>query len=473
MLQIKNNLKNFLKTKIKRNSLNKHIWVFLILFSVLILTFLWIFQIAFLNTYYKNYKINELNTAAREIKKDFKANNLNSLSEIALNNSVCIEIYGETPDSYDGKYFNQGCIEFGNTDFKVKKDFIDSNQTQKKYTLINNQYKNDTLVYALKLNEQTYAFLNVSLQPIGGTIKILRSQMLYVTLVVLILSFIIGYFISKKIAGPITQISNKAKQMGEGNYNINFTTNEDIYEINELVDTLNHTKNELAKMDELKRDLMANVSHDLKTPLTMIKAYAEMIRDISHKDKEKSQNHLNTIINETDRLNLLVNDILDLSSLQAKENKLNIENFDIVKTIKEIINKFSILTEKENYKFTFIHPEIAIVKADKARIYQVIYNLVNNAINYTGENKNIIITIEEKENTYLINIKDSGKGIKKSEIKFIWDKYYHSNKKHKRNEYGTGLGLSIVKNILIKHNCKYGVISTKKGTTFYFELEKK
>lgn len=475
MSQISNKIKkitNYLKNKIKRNSLNTKIWFFLILFSVLILAFIWIIEIVFLNTYYRNYKINELNNATKELYKDFKQNNLNSLSQIAINNNVCIEIYGENSD-YEARYFNQGCMEFGNTNFEVKKDFINSNINHKKYKLINNKLKNDILIYALKLNDSTYAFLNVSLQPIDGTVNILKNQMIYVTIVTLILALIIGYFISKKISKPITQISDKAKKMGEGNYDIDFNVNIDIYEIRELAETLNQAKNELAKMDELKRDLIANVSHDLKTPLTMIKAYAEMVRDLSYKNKDKREEHLNTIITETDRLNALVNDLLDLSSLEEKSGFLDIKKFDIVKITQEVIKKFGILTEQEGYNFIFKHPKEAIVTADEKRIYQVIYNLINNAINYTGEDKNVTITIEEKPNTYLISIKDSGKGIPKEETKLIWDKYYHNKKKHKRNEYGTGLGLSIVKNILINHNCKYGITSSKKGTTFYFELSKK
>ena len=479
MSQIKTNiisffkeLKDYFKNKIKKNSLATNIWFFLIIFSVLILAFLWFFQIVFLGTYYKSYKTNELNTAAKELKADFINNDLNSLTDIAINNGVCIEIYGESPDKYTAKYFNQGCMEFGNTNFKVKKDFIESNLDKQQYNLVNNQFKNNTLIYALKLDSSTYAFINASLEPIDGTVQILQSQLLYVTLVVLILSFIIGYFISKKLSRPITQISKDAKLMADGNYDIKFSSNEDIYEINELVDTLNYTKSELAKMDELKRDLMANVSHDLKTPLTMIKAYAEMVRDLTYKDKNKREDNLNTIITETDRLNILVNDILDLSALQARGTTLHLEEFDLVDITTEIINKFSILTEKEGYNFKFIHPKKAMVKADKKRIYQVIYNLINNAINYTGDDKKVTVHIKSNDDTYLVEIKDSGKGINKDEIKFIWDKYYHSDKKHKRNEYGTGLGLSIVKNILQTHKCKYGVNSSIKGTTFYFEIKK-
>ena len=171
-------------------------------------------------------------------------------------------------------------------------------------------------------------------------------------------------------------------------------------------------------------------------------------------------------------LTLLVNDILDLSAAQSDNIKLNIEKIDLVNLIDEVIKKFQILSEKENYQFIYNHPEKVIIKGDYKRIYQVIYNLINNAINYTGKDKKVYIDIKEEKNKYVIEIKDTGKGIKKEDIKHIWDKYYHSDKKHKRNNYGTGLGLSIVKNILQTHNFNYGVNSSSKGSTFYFEIPK-
>ncbi len=465
-------IKNFLQTEFKSNSLATNIWLFLTLFSILILSFLWFFQTVFLDSYYKHYKTKELNNAASQLEKAYDHNNLNSYETIARKNGICIEIYDDENNKYAATNFNQGCMEFGNRNFDVKKDFINSNLDKKQYNLINSRFKNDTLIYALKLDNSTYAFINASLVPMDSTVSILQSQLIYVTLVVLILSFIVGYFISKKLSKPITKISADAKKLADGNYNVVFSSSEDIYEINELVDTLNYTRGELSKTEALKRDLMANISHDLKTPLTMIKAYAEMVRDLTYKNKSKREDNLNTIIAEADRLNLLVNDILDLSALQSLEPNLKIETFDLIELTKEIINRFHILTEQEGYKFVFKHPKIVKVQADRQRIYQVIYNLINNAINYTGKNRKIEVIITEQDKHYLFEVRDSGKGIPENEIKFIWDKYYHNDKKHKRNQYGTGIGLSIVKSILQNHGCNYGVKSSSKGSTFYFELPK-
>ena len=463
-----NKIKNIFANT-KPNSLKINIWLFLSAFSIFILCFLWLFQIIFLNSYYKSYKTEELDKAAIELKESPKLT-ASIIEDIAQRRDICIEIYGE--NTYVSTLSNKGCMEFGNKNFKIKKDFINSGLLEQHYNLINEEYKNETLIYALKLDKDIYAFINSSLKPLDSTITILSNQLIITTIIVLIISLMVGYFISKKLSKPIIKISNEARKLADGNFSADFKAPSDIYEINELAESLNYAKEELSKTESLKRDLMANVSHDLKTPLTMIKAYAEMVRDITYKNKEKREENLNTIIEETDRLALLVNDILDLSAIQSENIPLKLEKLDLIELINQVIKRFNILTEKENYHFIFTHPDNVIIKADRQRIYQVIYNLVNNAINYTGEDKKIYINIIEEKNTYKIEIKDTGKGIKQEDLKHIWDKYYHSDKKHKRNNYGTGLGLSIVKNILQMHNYKYGVTSSNKGSIFYFEIPK-
>ena len=199
----------------------------------------------------------------------------------------------------------------------------------------------------------------------------------------------------------------------------------------------------------------------MKTPLTLIKAYAELERDFDNQ-KEKHENNMNIIIEEVDRLTILVNDILNLSKLESNIETLNLEEFDLIKLIDTILNRFKIFSYTKSFQFIFDYKDELIIKADKQKLEQVIYNLVGNAINYTGEDKKI-----------RVEIKDTGKGIKKSELDKVWDKYYKSEKKYKRNTIGTGIGLSIVKNIFILHGFKYGIISEiNKGSTFWFEIEK-
>ena len=260
--------------------------------------------------------------------------------------------------------------------------------------------------------------------------------------------------------------------MGKGNYYIDFNVS-DIQELKELSNTLNSTAQELEKTEELRRELMANVSHDLKTPLTLIKANAEMVRDLTYNNDVKRNNNLDVIISEVDRLNLLVKDILDVSAYQSNTTTLNIEKFNLSELMNNVMSKYKILIDKDGYDIKLNIEDDYIVKADIIRIEQVIYNLINNAINYTGDDKVVSINIKNNKKNVLIEIIDTGCGIDEENLKHIWDKYYKIDKQYHRVTHGTGLGLSIVKNILELHHFKYGVESKKgKGTKFYFYIDK-
>lgn len=458
-----------------KNSLNGEILKYFLLFAFLILGMLWIFQSLFFNAFYREQKINDITIVSKKIKsKQDNSDFFDIVNNLAFDKSVCIEIIDNNYYSvYASTFFGKGCLSNDESTRRYKFDFISNDYDQKTYELINHKFNNKTLVSATKLNNGKYAFINTSIEPIDGITSLIRKELIVITLIIVILSFILAYFISNYIAKPIKNINHKAKQLAKGDFNIEFNNNSKILEIKELSSTLNYTKNELNKTEELRRDLMANVSHDLKTPLTMIKAYAEMALDLHSKNSKKREEDMNTIISEVDRLTVLVNDILTLSQMEAVSDTLELVQFDLVQLTEDIINKYKILQEKEKYKFIFIHEDSEIlIKADKKKISQVIYNLVNNAINYTGDDNLVTIKII-KDKDILVEIIDTGKGIKEEDIPYIWDKYYKNQKKHKRNLIGTGLGLSIVKNILEKHHYEYGVISKEDiGTTFYFKIKK-
>lgn len=458
-----------------KNSLNGEILKYFLLFAFLILGMLWIFQSLFFNAFYREQKINDITIVSKKIKsKQDNSDFFDIVNNLAFDKSVCIEIIDNNYYSvYASTFFGKGCLSNDESTRRYKFDFISNDYDQKTYELINHKFNNKTLVSATKLNNGKYAFINTSIEPIDGITSLIRKELIVITLIIIILSFILAYFISNYIAKPIKNINHKAKQLAKGDFNIEFNNNSKILEIKELSNTLNYTKNELNKTEELRRDLMANVSHDLKTPLTMIKAYAEMALDLHSKNSKKREEDMNTIISEVDRLTVLVNDILTLSQMEAVSDTLELVQFDLVQLTEDIINKYKILQEKEKYKFIFIHEDSEIlIKADKKKISQVIYNLVNNAINYTGDDNLVTIKII-KDKDILVEIIDTGKGIKEEDIPYIWDKYYKNQKKHKRNLIGTGLGLSIVKNILENHHYEYGVISKENiGTTFYFKIKK-
>ena len=445
-----------------------HIWLYLIIFTLIIILFLWLFQIIFINKYYELSKIDQIKNTTLKIIRNY-SDDSEYLDKISYEDNVCIEVVENRMTIYSSNESNRGCLT---SNYKYKNEFYNSGESEQTIKLINPLFNTKTLIYAKKYNDDITIFVNASLEPLDTTISILSNQLIIVSLIVIVLALIIGYFISKRISKPIENMNEDALKLANGDYNFQFDNNSNISEIDTLASTLNYAKKELEHTDELRRDLMANVSHDLKTPLTMIKGYAEMIRDLNYDNEEKRNANLNVIIEESERLNVLVEDILTLSKIQANKDTINKEDFDLVELINNIIKRYSIYKETEGYNFEVNTPDKVIINADKKKIEQVIYNLINNAINYTGDdNKVIINVIQDKK--IRVEIKDTGNGIKEEDLPHIWEKYYHSKKKHKRNVIGTGIGLSIVKTILESHKFRYGVISeVGKGTTFYFEIRK-
>lgn len=460
-----------MKIKEKIKGIEFKTLLFILVFNVGIIILLWISENIVFNLLYRNYQINKLNNIV-EVFNESKQDTYVLAEKLAYDNEVCIKVIDDNYITFNFNTMQNGCILNANNkklDNKIRKFILNSDKSEY-YNIINPKTNTKGLLYAFKINNKN-VFVYSNLENVSKFINMFQGQKIYFILLIILCSILISIFLANKITKPIREITEKAKSLGEGKYDTKFPKN-GVLEIEELSKTLEDVQKELSKNDELKRDLMANVSHDLKTPLTMIKAYAEMIKDISHKNPEKMNEHLNIIMEESDRLTLLVNDILELSKVQSDEYMYNYEEYDLVKEIKKIIKKYSVVKETEQYNFVMDLPKKAIIRADKNKLNQVIYNLLNNAINYTGDDKLVTIRLTKEDNSYLVEVIDTGKGIKKEELSYIWDKYYKNDKNHKRNVVSTGLGLSIVKEILSKHNFEYGVKSKiNKGSIFYFRIK--
>ena len=257
--------------------------------------------------------------------------------------------------------------------------------------------------------------------------------------------------------------------MAMGDFSVNFKGEYSYAEMDALAETLDYAKEEIGKSDELQKEALANVTHDLKTPLTMIKSYACMIQEISGDNPEKRAKHTQVIIDESDRLTSLVNDILNLSKIRSGMDSLKITNFNLSEFVHTVCERFGYLSETQGYTIERDIEDELYTEADMEKIEQVVYNLIGNAVNYTGEDKKIKVGLKkEKDGVLRFTVTDTGKGIPPDQIDTIWDRYYRSSETHKRPIKGTGLGLSIVKTILQKHNFLFGVESeVGKGSTFY------
>lgn len=323
-------------------------------------------------------------------------------------------------------------------------------------------------VKAVECKGQEYILMvNTQLTPVDATVNTLRIELVWITIIMILLSLGIALLLSRQISKSLIRINESAKALAKGDFDVRFD-GKDYREVAELSDTLNATAKELGKNESLRRELIANVSHDLRTPLTMIIAYAEVMRDLPG---ENTPENVQVVIDEAGRLTNLVNDMLDISKLQAGVMEKNDTEYNLTESIESVLERYNKLKEQDGYCIHFEYDRKVLVKADEYKIYQVIYNLINNAVNYTGKDKTVWVRQKILQDYVRIEVTDSGEGIAEDALPYVWDRYYKVDKTHRRAVMGTGLGLSIVKNILELHHARYGVESTPGcGSTFWFEL---
>ena len=321
----------------------------------------------------------------------------------------------------------------------------------------------------LSESSDAYLYIDYSTEIASMAMGTMRVQLIMISVIVIFLALVLSALLSMKLTKPITQITKAAQRMATGDFSVNFKGEYSYAEMDALAETLDYAKEEIGKSDELQKEVLANVTHDLKTPLTMIKSYACMIQEISGDNPEKRAKHTQVIIDESDRLTSLVNDILNLSKIRSGMDSLKITNFNLSEFVHTVCERFDYLRETQGYVIERDIEDELYTEADMEKIEQVVYNLIGNAVNYTGEDKKIRVGLKkEKEGVLRFTVTDTGKGIPADQIDTIWDRYYRSSETHKRPIKGTGLGLSIVKTILQKHNFLFGVESeVGKGSTFY------
>lgn len=471
-------------------SIKYKIFLYLSAFVAVMLILLWLFQIVFLDDFYKQIKIHNIKSMAETIEKNADNEKFQDfLDTLSQEEDACIKVLDTSGKTKYSAEARPDCIihklppselfrlynnaqQNGGTYLEV----FSMNKTMEKRAPTGNPYNNGfvppgNMIYVKIVNSDNGAhlivMLNSTITPVNATVNTLRIQLIWVTGITLLLALLMGLFISRKVSDPIIKINSSAKELAKGNYETSFR-GRGYLEITELNDTLNYAAKELSKVEGLRRELIANISHDLRTPLTMITGYGEVMRDLPG---ENTPENVQIIIDEAKRLTTLVNDILDISQLQSGTRKINVEIFNITESIRKILQRYNKLIEQEGYRIDFKSDKDIWVIADAVKISQVIYNLINNAITYTGADRTVTITQSSTAKGVKVEITDTGEGIEEEMLPLIWDRYYKVDKAHKRAAMGTGLGLSIVKSILDMHGAQYGVESKLgKGSTFWFEL---
>ena len=488
------------KRKSRLSSIAAKIFISMLALILLMLLVLWLSQTVLLSTFYElskkfdMYRVNEsISENVRNEELDTLVNELSDTHEACIkvvnisrgysaisgcdvhaNNFDCIlhkmqlspELYKNwvaRANDNDGFYVETLSKEkFKNYDFNPD-DFSGSVPTEDNL--------NECIISVGSVvtegGETILIITNVSVEPVRATVRTIRTQLFVITIIMLFATFIVAFFVSKHMSAPIVDINDMAKELARGNYEIHFEEKGTIETI-ELAKTLNFAVEELSKLDRLQKELIANISHDLRTPLTMISGYSEVMRDIPG---ENTPENMQVIIDETARLSSLVNDLLNVSKLQSGTQKMDIKKINITDVISKSIERYKHLVSHNGYRVTFEARESVYIMADEVRLLQVVYNLINNAINYTGDNKLVKVVQSVNDNIVRISVIDSGVGISDEDLPLIWDRYFKVDKVHTRAKIGTGLGLSIVKNILLLHGARFGVSSeVGEGSTFWFEF---
>ncbi len=449
-----------------------------ITFTLIVAGLLWFFEIILLPGFYYTSKIEQTREIAVELLENYEnAGYGNYLDNVAINNQTCISILDEFGRHiYERDVMSGNCLLHGkgNSLFYLIGEMHESPSGIILKTVHNDAINVDTLVLGTIIsdgdNVHGYLFLNTALEPISSTVALLKNLLRVIIILLLVIGTLIALYSSQRLSVPILKLTHSAHRLAKGDFHTRFEGG-GCREVDELARTLTYAKHELSQVDTLQRDLMANVSHDLRTPLTMLKAYAEMIRDLSGDNPEKRNAHLQIIIEETDRLTALVNDILDLSKLENGSQKLELRSVDVTEWLGDIISRYKGVSEKMGYHIHFTPDASVQISCDPARLERVVCNLINNAVNYTGEDKNVYVTQINTGHGVRIEVRDTGDGIDEDKIRRIFDKYYRSEN-HKREVVGTGLGLSIVKAILKLHGFDFGVHSRLgEGSVFWFEAK--
>ena len=439
------------------------------IYAVMIIALIFIFQAVLLQPMYTRNKIRTVQNVSEQVEAAVGTDAFfESVYRLSRENDACVRIIAEEYEMADGV---GGCILYRMNYRDLQKQAVLAEENGGTYLSVEEEAPMggdlQNVIYTRIMDDGTMILVSTNLTALNATVRTLRIQMLYISVILLCATGFLVWFINRKIGDPLVKINAEAAHLAEGKYQTAPGT-DGYQEAVELNRTLSQAARDINKADQAKRDLIANVSHDLRTPLTMIGGYGEMMRDIPG---EKTDENLQVIIDESQRLNRLVNDLLDLSRMQENRITLSRSVFDPAETIRHEMKKYEIHEWKDGFQFTVECEEGLLVHADEPRIAQVLNNFLSNAVNYSTDDKRICVRCFAENDSVVIEVEDHGEGIPSERLEDVWDRYYKVDRRHVRPVSGSGLGLSIVRGILELHGAKYGVRSKEgEGSTFWFAL---
>lgn len=473
--------------------IRSRIFFYFLMFTALLLVVLWLCQIVFLDDFYRLQKMDMLKSSSDSIVRNIDNEDLFALAErIAEQNNVCVLVTTSSMQTVVSAEATPGCIihhmnipdlrryakkvedvggvvtatfpmmGFRNSRYDAKKfeGRVPPSDDGQASTMI-------TVQKAVQADGSTvFVFLNTLMNPVTSTVQTIRNELYFISAVMVLLSFLMSLVLSRRITRPLVETTEAARELSRAQYTP--VEKAGYREIVQLNAQLTRTAHDLRRVEEMQRELIANISHDLRTPLTLIEGYAEIMRDLPGENTPES---MQVIIDETKRLSTLVNAVLELNAAKNGREGVECKRMSLTQCIRGIMTRYAKLTGPDGYRIVFEPACDAMVLADEVKVQQVVYNLINNALIYTGEDRTVTVVQTVKDGLARIEVRDSGEGIAPEDLPYIWDRYYRGKKPHKRAAIGSGLGLNIVKGILDSHGLAYGVESEQGvGSAFWFEI---
>lgn len=458
---------------------------------LIILILIWIFQIAFLNRFYIYERKNSLLAEGKKIASMVEA------SKDKQNISTEIESFSSSFDSKIYVIDAKGNIIISNDNITSLKrsdkrsefsrtfiEYLDITKLLQGKVLVektdrNQRHKISLLIVGVPIESGNNiiggVILITPLAPVYETISILKKQLSIISIISLLIAAVLSFLLAKLFTKPILKITETAKEIAKGDFNASVHLDSKD-EIGMLGKTINALAEQLGQIEKFRKEFIANISHELKTPLSLIRAYAELIIDMPDYDPNERNNNLKIIVEETDKLNKMVNDILYLSEMESGYLKLKLTNIPLIEIVQDVIKKLSFLAKKRNIELILRYDnKNTLIYADEDKIERVFFNIINNALIHSFENGQVVVSVYNHKNTVHIEIRDYGEGIPEEDLPYIWDRFYKVDKSRKRNsDSGTGLGMAIVKNILESHHFKYGIKSKlNEGTLVWIDIPNK
>ena len=487
----------------KFKSLKNRLFFTVFIVVVVIILFFIIVNKVLLETFNYNAKVKELLNTSNEIENKIDQLDKNELEKICIQKNFNILIKQNNEIIYADKYdFSNDFKDFINITDNIKYSifnktdilYSDEIKTIRKIEDKNNGINYILLDANLKDNKNLYIRLPISM--IEENVKISNSFIYVVTCITVILGGIAILIISERFTKPIEELNDITNKMINLDFDKKYKVQENEDEINELGKNINNLSDRLkstikqlkknnseleqdieekAKIDEMRKRFVSDVSHELKTPIALIQGYAEGLIENVNTDEENRNFYANVILDESNKMDKLVKRLLELLRLENEDTTLNDTNFDIVELICNTIKNSNVMLEEQNIEVEFEEKNPIYVCADDFYIEQVINNYFSNAIKNVEEVNGIKkIKIElkksEEQGKVRISVFNTGKNIDDEELSRIWNRFYKVDASRQRSKGGSGIGLSLVKAIMNKYQNQYGVENKENGVEFYFEI---